>query len=892
MNPINPPADLRNKFKFTKLADVQHVAGGAEWRYGFTLATSSTWDELLDVVQSSHHHFIFEQMRPNMPCKMYFDVEMEVESQPSAEAEKEWFEVLMSHIQQGINAGHVFVSNGSRLYNQCWKRSYHLTFVDSVVGSNLKIKPIAMKINSLLPSTHKTKKHGKDVCCIDESVYKDNQCMRTVNSRKPPKSGEVLDPSWLKPWDTRNWCELSFQHPLEEREWFSQSFITNVPLMPLLEVVGVEEMKDAPEPPPTPLTRVPRVRQPPPPAQPETVLQRARMLAARVSPTCFEDWSMLGFALFTVFGGSDEGLYFFLSLWSGRPMFDEAKARRAYCISEGRLGLGYLERMACRVVPGAFDQDFLLSQTGPIKTEIKKCDKEDIDKLELLNKRLEEISVAYINQFFLAIVDEKPVVCKESLTGTLTQFKLCDTLSSGWPAIKREMKLWNESVARRTFRGLKFDPNVDGHITDEDGEVHYNLWKGAAYPFDSEYNMEGVESNIQPYLDHMRVTLCDGNEDQYQYLLKWLAHTVQHPGKPTRVGIVLQGDQGTGKGLFVQKYKDIHGKRYFYQVMDQDNGLLGKFAPEGMETCTNCFVDEAFFPGNMSDVQKIKKLITESERDIEKKYGARRTFKNFTNYVFASNSDYVVKCDPQERRYMVLKVNNRYAGVSNAVKDEYFSKVNATPVADLAQYLYRVDLTGFKPTDFPRTEGIKCQKQHSLPPVGLWWEEALRNGYVKDNGLTVLSFTDKLDGLDTISQVQPKDLFIAYQHWHQNSRNPARIISSEEVFKTQLREYLTPRGEKTPIFTVIRPRNTGGGPRNRVWQFPELSVLQHQFSLRMDVPDYFKEEDDTRSPPPKRTRLISPSRAPPPPTPPTPPAPPLTRSTLYVDGQLHPRVRT
>jgi hypothetical protein len=335
----------------------------------------------------------------------------------------------------------------------------------------------------------------------------------------------------------------------------------------------------------------------------------------------------------------------------------------------------------------------------------------------------------------------------------------------------------------------------------------------------------------------------------------------------------------------VQKYKDIHGKRYFYQVMDQDNGLLGKFAPEGMETCTNCFVDEAFFPGNMSDVQKIKKLITESERDIEKKYGARRTFKNFTNYVFASNSDYVVKCDPQERRYMVLKVNNRYAGVSNAVKDEYFSKVNATPVADLAQYLYRVDLTGFKPTDFPRTEGIKCQKQHSLPPVGSWWEEVLRHGYVKDHhGNVILDLTSK------DPQVQPKDLFAAHQHWHQSGRNPARIISQEEVFKNQLREYLTPRGEKTPIFSIIRPRGTGGGPRNRFWQFPELSVLREQFSLRMDVPDYFKEEEDDASPPAKRTRLISPTRTPLPPTAQGQPTP-STSSTSSTTSSTSPKGR-
>ena len=105
---------------------------------------------------------------------------------------------------------------------------------------------------------------------------------------------------------------------------------------------------------------------------------------------------------------------------------------------------------------------------------------------------------------------------------------------------------------------------------------------------------------------------------------------------------------------------------------------------------------------------------------------------------------------------------------------------------------------------------------------------------------------------------------------------------SVEVFKNQLKEYLTPKGEKKPIFNSIRPRNNHcEGPRPRFWQFPELSVLRGLFSVRMDVPDYFKEDEDDLSPPAKRTRLISPSRSP-------LQVPPLTRSTLWSDGKLHP----
>ena len=882
------PFNLTSKFTFSKkLGDVKLVAEGAAWRYGLSAFTASSFSDMLDVIQSDAHHPIFEQLIPKAACKMYFDVEQEFKEEPSAEEKRTWLHGFLTPLKRAIgldDPNKIFVTNGSRPYNGVWKASWHVTCPDLIVGRNNTIINVARRVNQELPPTHKVLKNGKLQGCIDETVYKDNQCMRTVNAKKPAKHGEVIAQEWLRPWDVVNDCEIVFESAEMQRSWFSNSLITNVPQSQTHTPMEITQVSVSP-PNPQETQVVPAPRPPPPAALDEDTRSRARMLASQVKPDSFEDWSMLGFALYTIFGGSDEGLYLFLSLWSGRPMFDEVKARRCYRIAEGKLGMGYLMRKAYSPPVPLFSPEHLCSLTAPIKSEIASLGKDEVAKLAALQKDLETISVDYLNQFFLVIVDEKPIICREVGKG-LKQTKYAEAVNVNWACIKREFKLWNESPGRRSFQGLTFDPSVIGHTTCE-GEPYYNLYKGPEHPYDPDYDMSNCEANIKPLIDHMFKILCDGNKEEFNYLLKWCANAVQNPSKPNRVAVVLQGAQGCGKGIFVNKFKDIYGKAYFYQVMDQQS-FLGTFAPENMEQCLTCFVDEAFFPGNMRDVQIIKKLVTEESREIEKKYGSRRSFKNYTNYIFASNSHYVVHNDPQERRFFVIKPNNRYAGVSSAATDAYIQSVLDVPTADFAQYLYRVDLTGFNARNFPRTEGSKQQKQHTLNPVGTWWDSVLREGYIPN----LVDF--RLPDRQAVSTVA---MFKTFTDWHKDSKQPGRMTSGMPQFTILFMEFLTIRGEKEPICRKMRKKQDGDAKVN-MWQFPPLEALKKCFAQHMDVPTWFDDDEpgSTNEPAPKRHRSSSPVRPPLSETPPTvahypftapprqpPPLPPKTSPAARPD---------
>ena len=46
----------------------------------------------------------------------------------------------------------------------------------------------------------------------------------------------------------------------------------------------------------------------------------------------------------------------------------------------------------------------------------------------------------------------------------------------------------------------------------------------------------------------------------------------------------------------------------------------------------------------------------------------------------------------------------------------------------LYHLLHEVDLTGFKVREVPQTEGLRRQRNLSLPPLEAWWCELLESG--------------------------------------------------------------------------------------------------------------------------------------------------------------------
>ncbi len=283
----------------------------------------------------------------------------------------------------------------------------------------------------------------------------------------------------------------------------------------------------------------------------------------------------------------------------------------------------------------------------------------------------------------------------------------------GIPKFEALGSWWLKNPLRREYSTLVFAPERD--VPDA-----YNLWRG--------FGVEAVAGNCQPFLDHIRMNLCSGNQEHYDWLICWMARAVQRPDLPGEVAIVLRGDQGTGKSFFAKAFGALFG-RHFLTVSDSKH-LIGNFNSH-LRDCVLLFGDEAFFAGDKKHESVLKTLITDNMIAIEAKGIDVEATRNYTHMILASNSEWVIPAGAAERRFFVLDVSNDQKQQSD--KHGYFDKLATLMETGggseaLLHYLQSVDLGDWNPRRVPQTEALARQKIYTLDPMQEWWYSKLDMG--------------------------------------------------------------------------------------------------------------------------------------------------------------------
>lgn len=297
----------------------------------------------------------------------------------------------------------------------------------------------------------------------------------------------------------------------------------------------------------------------------------------------------------------------------------------------------------------------------------------------------------------------------------LNQMVQVGTDSQGNPRMMPVGTWWLKHAGRAQVDRVVFRPDVI--------EVPncLNLWKGYAVP-----SLPG--NKHERYLEHMRTNVCAGNEEHYDYLLKWMATVVQYPSHPGQVAVVLQGSRGVGKGQFVHHFGSLFGRHYI-QVSNAAH-LVGQFNSH-LRDALVVFADEAFYAGDKKHLSVLKTLITEDMLPVESKGVDVEFTDNFTHLIMASNDDHVVRAGIDERRFFILKVAEH-----NKQDSTFFSQMKTDMDTggreNLLHFLQGVDLTGFEVRNVPKTEALAEQALLSLDPRDEWWLRCLQEGQVLD----------------------------------------------------------------------------------------------------------------------------------------------------------------
>ena len=137
------------------------------------------------------------------------------------------------------------------------------------------------------------------------------------------------------------------------------------------------------------------------------------------------------------------------------------------------------------------------------------------------------------------------------------------------------------------------------------------------------------------------------------------------------------------------------------------------------------FLDECTFSGDKKQSAILKGIISEEHRSFNQKYAPKVTIQNYSNYIVASNFDHIVFVKKDDRRFLMIKVDDKYSGPKTPDRQAYFDKIVKTDPIHVAHFLYHRDITRFNPEDIPNTTYGRYQKILNFDSAIAWYNKLL-----------------------------------------------------------------------------------------------------------------------------------------------------------------------
>lgn len=197
-----------------------------------------------------------------------------------------------------------------------------------------------------------------------------------------------------------------------------------------------------------------------------------------------------------------------------------------------------------------------------------------------------------------------------------------------------------------------------------------------------------------------------------EYALNWFAWAAQRPDTKSGVALLIHGPQGSGKSMLLS-------------LMNKIIPHAGYCANTGVSTLTNKFNSDldrktlymiAEAPERLSSDRvanaTLKGLITDELMMVENKGKDIRQVNQYLNIVLASNMINCIETSEGDRRWCLMYNpeptysfgdSDYFAGMWKLVGDKSFQ-------ANVQEYLYTRDITGFRPEDYPKSPALRATK--------------------------------------------------------------------------------------------------------------------------------------------------------------------------------------
>jgi putative DNA primase/helicase len=246
---------------------------------------------------------------------------------------------------------------------------------------------------------------------------------------------------------------------------------------------------------------------------------------------------------------------------------------------------------------------------------------------------------------------------------------------------------WQEHALRKTIeaKNLVFDPTQQA-----DPETHVNIFLG--WPLVPREDL----ALVYPILALLE-SLCsaEDNVDQcVEWILRWLAYPLQHPGAKMQTALLMFGEkQGTGKSLFFQDViSPIYGD---YGTVASQHQLDSSFTAWRSRKLFVLFEEVLSRDDKYSHNGTLKYMITGKSMSINQKNLPEREERNHMNGAFLSNEPQPIPLELEDRRFMVIEARLKqdpafYSAVTDAISrgaiEAFYHFLLNFPLGDFAEH--------------------------------------------------------------------------------------------------------------------------------------------------------------------------------------------------------------
>jgi len=276
---------------------------------------------------------------------------------------------------------------------------------------------------------------------------------------------------------------------------------------------------------------------------------------------------------------------------------------------------------------------------------------------------------------------------------------------------------WLGHRDRAQYCGVTFLPGGDTVV----GE-HLNLWQG--------WGVDAAPGDWSLLRWHMENVIAGGNEEFADYVVRWIAWSIQNPAAQAEVALVLIGNKGAGKGTLVRCLQRIFGAHAF-QVTSREE-VIGKFNGH-LQDCILFVADEAYWGGDKRCVGRLQGMITEPTLPIERKGIDLIQVPNYLHVLMLAEPGWVIPAGRFERRYAAFDVSEVKRG-DHAYFRALHNQIASNGAEAMMYDLQRTPLDGWHPREIPESllKGAALQRQQAftLPPLEQWYLSVLRDGRV------------------------------------------------------------------------------------------------------------------------------------------------------------------